>query len=293
MKVSFYVLELIQRGLMKKINYVILIAIVVSLNVFTIFAYPNNVYAMDDTMKTVNVAATSNVGQAILVTEYLFVNTPNIGDIISVDDYFNIDTKIEYQVEDVITDKNGLDAFVLRDANDNLILSIRGTEGSAWDGDVEVDAKLILNQNEQYTKLMQILSKKDYYNDLDYVVGHSLGAAVALNASLNLIGNNVNLKKVYAFAPAPMITDEYVTDENIKKLNDILTLAVIDNEFLYNFGNQIAGKLKPQNPYALFDYQVVAISDDIDNGFANHYISKFIPVVTGQESAKHELIKIN
>lgn len=278
---------------MKKINYIILIAVVLSLNLFTIFAYPNNVYAMDDSLQNVDVVATSNVGQAVLVTEYLFVNTPNIGDTISVDDYFGINTKINYQVEDIISDDNGLDAFVLRNQNNDLILSIRGTEGSAWDGDVKVDAKLILNQNEQYTKLMEILKTKDYYQDIDYVVGHSLGGSIALNASLNLIGNGVNLKNVYAFAPAPMITDEYVTDDNVNKLNDILTLAVINNEFLYNFGNQIAGRLKPQNPYALFDYQVVVISNDIDNGFANHYISKFIPVVTGQETTKHELIKIN
>ncbi len=278
---------------MKKINYIILFTFIVCLNVFAIFAYPNNIYAMDDTMQNVDLVASSKLGQSILVTEYLFVNTPKIGDTISVDNYFDLNTQIKYQIKDVITDENGLDAFVLTDENNDLILSIRGTEGKAWDGDVKVDAKLILNQNQQYEKLMDILKTKPYYKDLDYVIGHSLGASIALNTSLHLLGDGVNLKNVYAFAPAPMVDDQYVTDKNIKKLNQILTLAVIDNEFLYNFGNQIAGKLKPKNPYALFDYQVVAISGDIDNGFSNHYISKFIPIVKGDEKAKHELIKIN
>lgn len=277
----------------KKRGYKSLIILVVLLNVFTIIAYPNEVYAIDDEMQIAQMASDSKLGKAILLTEYLFETTPKVADVIDLDAEYATELSGKYEVLEYIEDDNGLDAFILKDDFDNTILSIRGTEGSAFDGDVTVDAKLVLNENEQYDKLIEILKEDEYTRDIDYVIGHSLGGSMALNTSLWLVAQGIELDGVFAFAPAPIIEDEYVTEENIQQVNNVLELLVFDNEILYNIGNQVVGQLQALNPYDYFNHTIISIDNDVHSSFANHYVSRFIPIVKAEKEAKYEYIEIH
>ncbi len=277
----------------KRRGYKSLIVIVVLLNIFTILAYPNEVYAINDNMHIASMAGDTKLGKSILLTEYLFTTTPKQGEIIDLDAEFSTNNSGKYEVLEYIEDDNGLDAFILKDEAENTILSIRGTEGSEFDGDVAVDAKLILNENEQYERLIEILENDKYTDDIDYVIGHSLGGSMALNTSLWLVDQGIDLDGVFVFAPAPIINDKYVNAENVEKVNDVLNLLVFDNEILYNIGNQVAGQLKAINPYDYFNHTIISIDNDVHSSFANHYVSRFIPIVKGQTEAKYKYIEIH
>lgn len=277
----------------KQKSYVLLILLVIVLNVFTILAYPNKIYAIKDEEHAISTMENMQVSKAILLTEHLFVNTPKIGEKLDLDAIFGVNKMGSYEVIDYIEDDSGLDAFVLKAPNQQIILSIRGTEGKKFDGDVQIDAKLLLNENQQYENLKRELVIKPYFQDIDYVVGHSLGGSIALNTSLWLNEKGIKLQDVYVFAPAPMIDDEYVNADNIAAINDILSLVVIDNEFLYNLGNEMASNLSVINPYDYFNYTRVSISNDVNSSFANHYISHFIPIVKGENTASYQYYKIH
>ncbi len=277
----------------KNKGYKSLIALVILLNVFTLLAYPNEVYAIDDGQNIVNLSSANKTGKAVLLTQYLFENTPSVGEEIDLNAEYPVANAGIYTVVDYLEDENGLDAFILETPSGETILSIRGTEGKAFDGDVTVDAKLLLNENEQYEQLKKLLVKNEHVAEIDYVVGHSLGGSMALNTSLWLTDVGIDLKGVYIFASAPMIADEYLTEENIEKVNDILQLVVIDNEFLYNIGNVVAGSLKAVNPYDHFDYSLVSIDNDVNNSFANHYVSQFIPIIEGDQEANYTYYKVH
>lgn len=241
---------------------------------------------LDIEMESANIDLSSEYSQSILITQYLFTHDLSIGDYLEITEYYELAQDMpKYQVVDVITDDSGLDAFVIKTEKDELVLSIRGTEANAFDGDLLVDASLSFNSNPQYQALIDILKGKKYLNEIDYVIGHSLGGSVALNTSLWLISQNINLKDVYIYAPAPMIDDDYVTRDNINQLNEILHLVVLQNEILHDVGNKVASKVNSLNPYDLFDYSVVAIEGDHDNSFQNHYLDKVIPLLKGEKIA--------
>ncbi len=276
--------------MLKKLKYTSFIIFVLLLNLYAYIAYPNLVYAERANTHEVNVNVKDNISQFIVLTDYLFVNTPEVGEKIDPNLSYNINYQQQYQVVDAIDGKTGLDAFILKADDNNYILSIRGTEGYALDGDLTVDTKLMLNENDQYEELIKFIENSPYGDKVNYVIGHSLGGSIALNISMWYLNNGHNLDNVYVFSPAPIIKDENVTDETVEKLNQILTLVVYDNEILYNFGNLAIGLtdvIKAYDPYKVFGHYVISVDNDVNNGFTNHFISQMIPIVTGDTPARY------
>ncbi len=276
--------------MVKKFKYTSFITFIVLLNLYAYIAYPNTVVAEENSMQELSISESDNVSQFIMLTDYLFINNPIIGEEINPDVTYGVDSNQKYTVVDAISGKSGLDAFIVRDEYGNYILSIRGTEGYARDGDLMTDTKLMLNENDQYSELINFLKQSKYGSKINYVVGHSLGGSIALNISMWMLNNGHDLEHVYVFAPAPIINDDNVNNKTVEQLNQKLTLIVFDNEVLYNFGNLAIGLtdvIKAYDPYKIFGHYVISVDNDVNNGFTNHFISQMIPIVKKDEVAKY------
>ncbi len=278
----------------KKLKYISFIFFVFSLNVYAYVAYPNMIHAENNDSQKVDIRVDDKISQFIILTDYLFINTPNEGEKINPNLTYEIDCNNEYEVVEVIDGLSGLDAFILKTENNKYILSIRGTEGYELDGDLTVDTKLMLNENQQYEELISKLTDSEYETKIDYVIGHSLGGSIALNISMWMLNHGHELEKVYVFSPAPIVKDDNVTDITVSALNKILTLVVYDNEILYNFGNYVIGLtdlIKAYDPYKIFPHYVISVDNDVNNGFTNHFISQMIPIVKGVLPATYKILE--
>lgn len=272
---------------MKKINYTVFFIFVLLINLFGYVSYPREVMATSTYGESLTGKKVDHIAEMAMLTDYLFINTPKVGDIVTPEpNYQGSKTLNNYDVLEAYETKSGLDAFILLDQQGKIILSIRGTEGYANDGDLVTDSKLVLGVNQQYEDMKEILKESKYTGQIDIVMGHSLGGSTAINTALWLEDTNrANLDEAIIFSPAPMIDDEHVNSEAVLKLNKKLTLSAFDNEILLNFVNKLANKApgsKALNPYGYFDYYTIQAEGDMNPSFTNHYIDKLIPVLLGE-----------